>query len=764
MTSSYKESFFTILLLAFLLPLFFIPAGVIDIFNAKALIATLGLVVAGLLYLYSTWRQGEFEFKNHHLMTAVLALPLVYLLSALLTTPTSMSLFGYNLEVGTFGSILLGASLVLLVSNIITDSSRALRLVLSIFCSLAILSLFALVKILSEGEWLVWGNFGGNMGNPLGAWTDLAIGMGLLSIITTLAIGMLPMKGGFKLMAYIIWALSTFLVVIIGFSTAFLIMFVASILLFLYFRNVETQFLFDKESEKASFWKQPVVLPLIMAIISLIFLINPNISEERTLSNSVSSTFGISNTEVRPTLSTTLGISKAVLSNGILLGSGPNSFSRDWLVYKPTDINLTPFWSVEFPFGAGFIPTQISSTGLVGTLVWFAFFVLLFWLAYRSLGAVPESRGQRFALLVTIFGTLIIWLGALLYTPSFVLLMLGFVLVGLLLALAHLNGLVPKKTLSLINPLNRPIAILTMVLMAVGLLSLGWLVMERSVASYHFVRAANLSNVEGSTIEEVEMALLKATQFAPLDVYYRSVSELNFSKAQAIATSATGTPEVLRENFEQSIARSLDAARAAVGANPRGYSNWVLLGSIYSSLVPEPLKIEGAYENALSAFGEAYRTNPNNPEVPLLLAQLEINNKKPDQARSYIRSAINLKQDYTNAYALLVRLEISEENIKGAIASAEAVAAINPNNAGVHFELGLLKYSDSNFEGALASFKKAQELAPDYANAKYYEALSLISLGQESEALAILNELLLDNPDNTELIKTIESLNGEQAN
>jgi len=133
-----------------------------------------------------------------------------------------------------------------------------------------------------------------------------------------------------------------------------------------------------------------------------------------------------------------------------------------------------------------------------------------------------------------------------------------------------------------------------------------------------------------------------------------------------------------------------------------------------------------------------------------------------ERARSYIRSSIALKQDFAEAYILLAKLEVEAKNLPAAIASAEVLAQLSPDNPGVYFEIGLLKYSGTDFEGALESFEKALELLPEYANAKYYLGLTLLELGDKEGARQKFDELLASNPDNEALKNAIDSLESRE--
>ena len=756
---SHKTSFYIILGLIFLLPLFFIPGGAISLGVAKSALLILAVALGALVYVYGLWRERMVILPKHPIVLAIVALPVVYLLSALLATPSSLSLFGYSFEAGTFGYMVLGAALLVLASSIFTDASRALQVLTAFFISFTFIAIFAVAKILLGGDALVFGNFAGNMGSPLGGWPDLGMAYGLLAVFSALAIGMIPMKAAVKTILYAVFLLALVLLVVTSFSAAFILTFVASIALFFYFLRAERHYDSGGEMGERSFFARPILLPVLLGIVSLVFFINPNISEDRTLSQAVSGAFGVENAEVRPTLSATLGVSKAVLSQVALLGSGPNTFGSDWLIYRPRDINATPFWSTAFSFGVGFIPTQIATTGVLGSAVWLVFFIMLIMLGIKSLSRLPDSRAERFVMVFSLIASVFIWIASFLYVPSSAMLMFGFIFTGLFLASLMQVGVVPAYVADLrASSQARFAGAFVIILVALGAAGLGWIGYEKTVAAYHFTSAVKLSNIEGTQLAQIEESLVKAVNTSPEDVYFVALSRLNFSRAQIVANSATGTPEQNRAVFDESIKKSIEAARLAVSANPAGYENWVQLATVYSAIVPKPLAVEGAYENALFAYNEAVKRNPSNPELPLLIARLELNKENVDNARSYLRNSIALKQDYADAYLMLAQLEVAAGNTVAAIASTEKLAVLVPENPGVHFELGLLKYSSKNYEGATESFGRALSLSPDYANAKYYMGLALANLNRFAEAQAALEDLVAGNPDNADLMAALEAV------
>ena len=339
-------------------------------------------------------------------------------------------------------------------------------------------------------------------------------------------------------------------------------------------------------------------------------------------------------------------------------------------------------------------------------------------------------------------------------------LIFAFIFSGLFVSLCRESGIIPSRSFSLKeSPQTRFISIALITVVTLGALFLGWAGFNKTVSAFHFKKAVDLSDPAGASLAEIEERLNKAVSFSKFDTYYVALSRINFAKAQVAASATAGTPEENRAVFEEALRKSIEAARLAVSANPAGYQNWVSLGMIYSALVPEPLSVVGSYENALFAYSEASKRNPNNPELPLFLARLEFNRGNIEGARSFIRKSIALKEDYADAYLLLAQLEVQAGNTAGAIVSAERLALLMPNNPGIYFELGLLKYSNKDYVGAANAFTLALVSAPDYANAKYYLGLTLTQLGQLDEARAQFEALLVTNPDSEEVKAVLESLN-----
>jgi tetratricopeptide (TPR) repeat protein len=752
MNESYKLSFNTLLAVIFLLPLFFLSANILPLTVAKSALLAFGAIVVFIAFLYETLEQGKLSLPLSHLLWGAFLIPLVYLASSLMSGSVSASLFGYNLEVGTFGSMLFVSVLFGISALAFRDVSRVMKAYGAILASISIVLIFGLIKLFSGGSILTLGAFAGVMGNPVGSWTDYAIIFGLTSIISLFALEMLSLRKGLRIFLYALLVLSVFMLAVINFTGAWQLVFGASLVSLVYFLTIEKKIQgkngSNENSHKAK--RAKFAAPVLVLAVSFLFMLNPVVSATKgTIGNTISSAFGVSNTDVRPSLSSTLAVSKGTLKSDPIFGSGPNTFDREWLLYKPAGINTTSFWNTAFPYGIGFLPTQISSVGILGSIVYIAFLVLFIMLGFRAFSKNSEHKIERFVAVSSFMAALFLWASMFIYVPSTVILALAFILTGIFVGSAGATGIIGSKDIVFSKYLSLNfITVLVLIVLGIGATALGFVTFQKILSVRHFERAIVLANTEGSSVDQIEAELGNASNLSPQDIYFSALSQLEFARAQAALSSATGTPEENKQIFETALSRSIGGAQMATSLNPSSYQNWIALGSLYASLVPKPFAVAGAYDSAKSAYEKALNKNPLSPEAPLLLAKLELDNGNTEAARTHIQEALDKKTDYADAYFLLTQLEANENNLGEAIKSAETAALLSPTNAGVFFQVGLLKYMNKDYAGSAEALVKALSILPDYANAKYYLGLSYEALDRHDEAVAIFESLALSNPEN----------------
>jgi hypothetical protein len=756
-----KLSFWSVLVLVVLLPLFFIPSPSISILVAKNTLLVIGVTVSVVFLLVGMLRDGRISIPKTYLMWLVVLMPLVYLAASYSSISRKLSFLGYTLEVGTFASMLLLFILLGLVSVVLTTRDRIFKMYGGMFMAFLLVGIFALIKLFSGGDILVLSNFPGNLGNPIGSWTDYSIYFALFAVLSVAALEWLPIRRPLRFFLYASLILSVFMLAVINFSIAWILTLAGALCILVHSVYLSMKAIGVENDTRKSLYSAKYSIGL--TVLSLFFVLSPTISSDGSLGNSISSIFGIQNSEVRPSWGATIDVTKPILKSDAIFGSGPNTFGSEWLLNKPAVINGTAFWNVAFPFGIGFIPTQLASTGITGGIMWAIFLVLILILGVRNLWKKNLAEGDRFITIGSYLATLLLWAAAILYVPSVVMLSLAFIFTGIFIASLVVSGLLGSRTIVFSgSPKKNLAAVLVVIVLLFGAATLGFKVFQKTVSVVYFQKALLAANDGSETPEQIKEKINKAIRFSPEDLYYRALSTLAFNQAQVLANTPKPEADTLQK-FQAAYGEAIDNANKAKDLNPGNYENWISLGGLYEALVPAPLSVPGAYENAKKAYEDARSLNPQSPEIPLILARLEVANKNIDSARNYINEAIALKNDYAAAYFLLARLEIGANNMVNAIKAAEAGAILSPGNAGVYFELGLLKYTNKDYLGAAQAFAAALSVVPEYANAQYFLGLSLYELGDKESSLQQFLAIQKTNPDNAEVQAIVANLQTGKA-
>jgi tetratricopeptide (TPR) repeat protein len=142
----------------------------------------------------------------------------------------------------------------------------------------------------------------------------------------------------------------------------------------------------------------------------------------------------------------------------------------------------------------------------------------------------------------------------------------------------------------------------------------------------------------------------------------------------------------------------------------------------------------------------------------MLLARLAVNRNDLKQAEVYAQQAIQIKNNYLDAYFLLSQIEVATNNINGAIKSVTAASVIDPTNPAIFFQLGLLKYNQGDFAGAIVALERATTMTPDYANAKFFLGLSYEATKEHEKAIKQFEDLIASNPDSKEVAEILANL------
>ena len=681
------------------------------------------------------------------------AVPLATLFASLSSGAIRHSLVGSGLEADTFFALVILSLLATLVPFILS-TRRDLSNVLTLLLGLGLInSLFQLLRLI--GNFTFLSVFDATAVNLIGKWNELGIFSGLTLLISLAFVALLPWRRT-KFLAGLVLATgaSSFLVLLlVNYYLAWLLVGLGAAAIWL------GQMFLGQSSERKLFrFINPATVIL---IISLFFFWfgqvgnTPAPLKEKfdlgTFINNTTGQLGVQVLEVYPSWTSTWSVIKSSLASNPVFGIGPNKFTAQWFKNRPVDVNETVFWEDDFRVGAGLVPSAVATTGLVGGLA-YAFLILTIvgsgLLVWRRRGEPVDNVLSFIIWLLAVY----LWVFSILYIPGIVILMLTFFFTGLLIATLSLGKedpvpMSPSRLGHVINTFGQSggLVIVFILLALIG----------QSFWSNVTYNRGLLASFSGD-LAKGEILIARAASLNPNDVFYRSLVDLDLAFMSQIASSKDLKPEEAQQRFQTVLSAAIANAQEARDYDPTNYLNWLYLGRVYETVVP--LKVPGAYDEALKAYTEAKTLNPLMPSVWLAFARLEIAAGNTVAARDYLDGALKVKRDYTEAIFILAQLDSATGNLSRAIALADQAVKISPNNPVTFFSLGLLNYQAGNYVRARDALEQAVLLNPNYANARYFLGLSYDALGANSRALEQFKFLLPANntPELNQIIKNLE--------
>ncbi len=743
-----RISFIVLQVTLFLTPIFFIPSLSVPLQTGRAAFILYGIVIAFIIWSIARLKDGQFEAPKSLFYAGAGVLAVAYAASALLSANQAVSLAGSGLELGTLAFFLPSLVLFALVPLVTKTKEQIFYSYATLLGSFFLVALFHVIRFVFGADVLTFGIFTSATANIIGKWNDLGIFFGLGALLSVITLEKATLSKLFKILVYVAFVLSLVMLVVINFGPVWITLAALSLIFIVY---------------KLSYDKQEGVLganipyhALIVLILSVLFIFAGG-----KLSSLIADNLGTSQVEVRPSWGATFDIAGSALKEDPFFGVGPNRFSSEWLANKPEGINSTLFWNVDFNYGIGFLPSFIVTNGIVGSLAALAFVVLFLMLAVKALLRQGASPFSRYLVLSSLFASVYLWVFSVIYVPSAAIWILTLMLSGLFIASAREDGVIGNRSFSVLNrPAASFVSVLLTILALIAAVSFAYFVTVKLIANTSFQKGVVEINTSGN-LDAGEKAIMSAINLSPSDTFYQSLSELYLVRINNLFQDTTIAQSEAQAQFQNLLGGAIQAAQLAVAYDPTNYQNHLTLGRVFEAVVP--LEIEGAYDNAKKTYEDALAVNPDSPEIYLVLARLEVANKKNDAAKDYITKALEKKNDYADAIFLLSQIQISENDVVNAINSVSAVATLNPQDSGIFFQLGLLYYNQKNYQNAALALERAVTLNPQYANARYFLGLAYYELKDTARSLAQFKEIEKTNPENAEVKAIIANLEAGKA-
>lgn len=750
-----KISFYILLGVSFFVPIFFVPAKFISAQYGTSLFFSYGVLLVLIINIILGLKNGGLFIPTplKKIGWLMFAVPTVCLFSGLWNGISRVSLLGYTFDSNTIGFVFVGFVYLFLVSVYFRDKRRIFYSYIIFVISTLILALFVVLRIIFGASFLSFGIFNQITQTTVGNWNSLGVIFGAGVLLSLFTFEMVHLNKIMKSLVFFALLLSIFLLTLVNFNTIWVVLAI-SVFVFMMFRLFNDSFIATQYSLRERIKK---ISPLSLAV--FVFFVAFVVWGD-TFGALVSNKFNISNVEVRPSLGVTMGIVKNTIKTDPLFGSGPNTFTNQWLAWRPDDVIQTVFWNTDFTSGIGLIPTYFVTTGLLGILSWLCFGFCLFYFAAKSVFEKVEDDFIKYLTVSSFFTCIYLWVMTFFYTPSTAVYVLNFFFTGLFLSSLSLIGQNRVEYKNFVTSQKSGFLFsLLLVMVFVSSVFLGYELYISSVSQWYFQKSSYALNSEDNPDLSLKY-MQNAIELVPNDVYYRALSEIELAKmAKIVAQDPKKVSQSdIQRQFSDHLSSAIKAALASEKIDSANYMNYLAAGRIYEAVSSPDLKIQGASASAENHYLEALKRNPKNPSIYYSLARLFVTVGDLKKARDYALEAVKIKKNYLDVYFLISQIEVADKNLNGAIQSVTTASVIDPTNPATYFQLGLLKYNAQDFVGAIVSFEKAISMAPDYANAKYFLGLSYELTLQHTKAISEFQDLQKTNPDSQDVKNILTNL------
>lgn len=701
-----------------------------------------GLAMASVTL--ASLRARSVSFPANTLAKTVLLLFCAYAFSTALSQDWRMSLAGSGAEVDSLLFMAMATLAFFLSASLFKARESVRALLTTIMSTVALVGLFQLVRFAAGEKFFSSGVFAESSVNLIGAWNDFGIIVGLLAVMSAAFIDSRRLSAAKFIMFCVFLVASLLILAVVNFETLWWLLIGASAVTAYGSIKVASSDLFDGHVGQT---RRIPIASIIVASVAGSFLLWGS-----AIAPKIYEIVPVAIAEAQLTPQTVLEVTRSTYAQSALttfFGSGPNTFSQQWLLYKPANLTSSQYWTLDFGSGFSTLLTSFVTGGLLVGLLFLCIPMLALMYFFKAISTVRDPEKREIVLVVS-SATAILFGAICFYVPGQVIELLAFSLLGVFAALV-----VTDKEWTL--PVGRGHVASSFALIAVALVFLvcAGMYVQRFIASRYEGKASVAASNGDMLTAEYNARRALATHRS--DQTLHLLATLKFSEAQAISAETDKATEPTRaERFQKALSEASTLATSAATEYPNHWANWLTLAQLYEALIP--FKIEGAYQRSEEAYANAIRLSPRNPQLYLMAARMEASANNEQSARAAVAQALTLKPNYTDAILFVVQLEIAKNNLEGALNAAIAALETAPDNTGLWFEVGVLAFNKGDDTTAKSALQKAIERAPDYANAKYFLGLVEYRLGNIGESIALFEGLASSNPENTELATMLATI------
>lgn len=757
-----KITKWSLLLAAFLVPIFFLPWTINPLETNKQALLTILVVAACLAEAGQLFYKKEISFRKNAVNLILPIFLILLAISSALSNSFLLSWFGTSSqEYTSFFSLLIFAIYFWLVGYSAREQKFSSQIILSLISGsiiAGIIGLLALFQIFLPFSFSQTQAF-----NTVGTINALGV---FLAISTVLANSLFLLeKKSKKIITFLTLGLSSITFVFLFLVNYWLVWLVllAGLIAILTLVFVKAGNILDSKK---------YLLPMFLAAGTVLFLLLPS---WQFLSIPI---------EVTPNFNTSIIIAKQTLmETNLWFGSGPGTYLFDYAKFRPLEINQSNFWDMRFDRGFSEILTMLPTKGLLPSLTIIIFSLTLGFFAIKTLLKKQEKQWLAFIVFPAWLALIVAFF---FYSANFTLVFVFFLLSGLIYSLTENK----KNNFSLIKSIRTKYFVASgFTVLAIISVTVFFLVIENLSAEMAFAKAIKTDRAGGDLKEVAKLIDRAASLNRYNDSFYRNLAETLLLEIQ-VETGKIGNNQPTEEQsqyLQALIAASINSGKRATELEPRNVVNWLELASLYRAFSSA---LSDTSEFAINACQTAINLEPLNPAnyldlgktylaLALNLGPLTTSNdpatkQQAEQKRAEyfsaaetsFNTAIQLKADYAPAhYQLSVTYE-QEGRLDDAIGKMESINKYNPQDVGVTFELGVLylqRLDDGDLARAENAFKQAIILMPSYSNAHWYLSYVYEQTGNIPAAIYEIEAVVKLNPDNETVKARLERLKAGQT-
>jgi cytochrome c-type biogenesis protein CcmH/NrfG len=368
-------------------------------------------------------------------------------------------------------------------------------------------------------------------------------------------------------------------------------------------------------------------------------------------------------------------IASSTIQNYPLLATGPSTFRTNFSRYRPLSMNNGTFWDARFdkPYNEFF--NTLSTMGLLGLVAVSILAVLIFKLV-KTASTINDKEGTIKTLAVAVATT-----GSLFFVTyatvldSYLMMLLLALLVG---AYAHTEShanIAERITINVTTSGNVRVLHNMGVIKSeyfkyiVGVITLAatgyasYLSYRQYIGEY-FMRQALIATQNNDGTGTFSYITKAITANSKRDSYYTRQAQTSLALVPSVTAEQTLSDEDKKNMQTSLVAQAIKSARIATEiVNPLNVTNWEVRASIYRAIAP--LSSNG-YDWAIGAYNAAIRLDPTNARLRLSLGGTYYEKEDYLSAASQFKQATALKPDYANAHYNLAKALVKLKNYENA--------------------------------------------------------------------------------------------------